>query len=461
MFKAIWILIKLLIVTGIVVFLMEQDGTVNVAWQDYVVTINLGMSLVAITLFLVLILFIHKVIINLTSVPKRIRGYRQNRSLKKGHEAMTKSLVALAAGDNKHAAYHAHRANKLLGEKYNCGVPSFLEAQAARFMGQHERAVMKFNNLLENRESAFLGIRGLMQTEIESQNYEQALNMAYSADRMHPNQPWIVKSIYDLEIRTDNWEKLIKTLLRIEKLKVLDKEKIKDDRKAILIILADKALGKDDVKTAKKYLKKAVSIDEGFIPACTRLVHLALEADQKRKARLLIERAWKVSPHPELVKFWDLLSPTNTDKKPTARIDWYEKLISINSDSVYGYLSAVQVALSDAAWSKARDLLLEAEKIETNSQIYMYWAELEKKSTQNDDAVMSWMKKAQSAKAGKSWVCGTTNHVYDTWYAIAEPYGLFNTIKWAYPNDIKSQVNSIEDKKTGSTEDLLLCVPSK
>ncbi|MGB1077500.1 MAG: heme biosynthesis protein HemY [Bdellovibrionales bacterium] len=460
MIQAIWTLIKLLLVAGVVIFLMEQEGTFRIEWQDYVISAHLGMVLVALTLFLVIILFFHKIILHLTSVPKYMRAYWQDRSLRKGHTAITKSLVALAAGDHKHAAYHAHRAQKLLPDEYDNGVATFLEAQAARYMGQHKRATTKFNTLLENRESAFLGIRGLMQTEIEAQNYKQALDMAYSADRMHPKQSWILKTIYDLELQTHQWSKVLATLKKLEKLKAIDKETALKDRKAIHVVLADQALGARDIDEAKHHLKKALTIDAGFVPACTRLVDIAIEAGQKRKAKSLIERTWKLSPHPDLIKFWDILAPENTPKKPTARLSWYESLTTLNPNAASGYMALAQIAIDDGLWGEARAFLTKAENLDNHAGVYLAWAELERLSTQNDEAVHAWMKKSQTAKRPKCWVCQTTNHIYETWYAIAEPYGLFNTIEWAYPNkkEVKAKYQSLSTKET--TEDLLLSAPS-
>ncbi len=458
MTQAIWTLLKLLIITGIVIFLMEQEGMLRVEWADYVISVQLGMALVAILLALVCLLFIHKIVIHLLGIPKIFRSYWKERSLRESHTSLTSSLVALAAGDYKHAAYHAYRAQKLLPAHYDMGVATFIEAHAARLLGQNDRASLKFNKLLEKKESAFLGIRGLMQTEIEAKNYEIALEMAYQADRRHPKQVWIVKTIYDLEIKTYQWARVLATLKKLEKLKALDSETIRHDRKAILVMLADEALGKEDVVTAKTYLKTAFSLDAGFIPASTRLIHLAIERGQKRKAKSLIEQSWKISPHPELVKFWDLLAPENTPSKPASRLEWYERLIVLNPNAVEGQLAVAQVALDDGLWGKARTHLAKAEKLDNHAGIYLAWAELERLSTQNEDAIFAWLKKAQNAKQPKQWVCCNTGQIYETWYAIAQPHGLFNTIEWTYPNQRQamSSSNLLISSPQQDAENLLL-----
>lgn len=435
MLSAFWTLLKLLVVTGLIIFLMEQDGSMTVEWNDYTIIVQLGMALAALLLLFVCVLTLYKIVLSIIHLPRFMRVYWGERSHRNSHTSLTKSLVCLAAGDYKHAAYHAHRAQKLLPDKYDPSAAIFIEAQAARLMKDDKRANTNFNHLLDRPNSAFLGIRGLMQTEIESKNYHSALNLAYSSNRMHPKQPWILKTIYDLEIQNSHWERALATLKKIEKLKVLPHEQTAKDRKAILVMLADHALGQKDTDQAKTYLKIAHKVDAGFVPAGIRLINIALEAGQKRKARLLIEKTWAKSSHPDLVKLWDMLAPENSQSKPTARFDWYQKLIPINPDDAQSYLTLAQIAIDDGLWGEARRFLEKAEARAQHSDIYLAWAELERLSTQNEDAIHAWMKKAQNAKQSKKWVCQTTNHVYDTWYAIAHPYGLFNTIEWAYPNN--------------------------
>ncbi len=460
MVNAIWTLLKFLVVAAAIIFLMEQDGSFEISWNEYVVTIQLGMALVALLLFILILLLVHKLVIKFFAVPVVWRDYWEERSLTKSHKLMTQSLVSLAAGDHKHAAYQAHRAQKLLPTRYDASAATFLEAQAARLMGQQTRANEKFKALLENKDSAFLGIRGLMQTEIEAGQYEKALQMAYSADRMHPKQPWILKTIYDLEIQTDRWDAAYLTLKNLEKHKAMSKDEVLDDRKAILIVLADTVTGHGDTEMARKYLKHAVSIDAGFIPANTRLIRMALERGQKRKARLLIEKCWKISPHPELVTFWDLLAPENNPSKPTARLSWYEKLIEMNPDAVDGYLALAQVSIDDGLWGEARSYLTKAEQLDNHAGVYACWAELERLSTHNDEAVQAWNKKSRNAKQPKKWVCQMTGISYEAWYAIAEPQGLFNTIRWSYPNKRDNdKLQSLGSKM--QNEDVLLSAPTK
>ncbi len=432
MLKAFWVLIQILLVCLFFLFLSEQKGEVHIEWRDYVLDIHMGLFLVGFFGFLFVLLLIHKFAINVGDVPKTVQRYWRERSLKKSHISLTRSLVLLSAGDYKHAAYHAYRAQALLPKGFDGSVAGFIEAHSSQKAGQDKRARQNYQHLLENKESAFLGIQGLMQSEIEAGDFESSLRMAYRALELHPKQPWIIKTVYDLEIKNGHWNKALLTLEKLKKVKGLDDEIYESDKKALYVVLADEKSSLDH-KGSISYLKKSLSINAGFIPAARRLALIYIEDGKKKLARKVVEKAWDITPHPELIKIWTMLAPENKPNKTSQRLKWFEKLVARNPDAVEGQLAIAQIALDDGLWGEARAYLTQAEKLDANADVYKLWARLEELSTRNEEAVSAWLRKASDAKSSKKWVCKLTYRQYEQWYAIAEPHGSFNTIRWSNP----------------------------
>ncbi len=432
MLKAFWALIQILLVCLFFLFLSEQKGSVHLEWRDYVLDINMGLFLVCFFGFLFIVLLIHKFAINIGDVPKTMRRYWTERSLKKSHISLTRSLVLLSAGDYKHAAYHAYRAQALLPEGFDGSAAGFIEAHSAQKAGQDKRARQNYQHLLENKESAFLGVQGLMQSEIEAGDFESSLRMAYRAKDMHPKQPWILKTVYDLEIKNGHWHKALLTLEKLKKAKGIDDEAYESDKKALFVVLSDEKTSIDP-KGSDAYLKKALSVDPGFIPAAKRLALNYIELNKNKSAQKIVLKAWDTMPHPELVKIWTMLAPENKPNKSSLRLKWFEKLVARNPDAVEGQLAIAQIALDDGLWGEARSYLTQAEKIDANADVYKMWARLEELSTRNEEAVSAWLRKASDSKPSKKWVCKLTFRQYQQWYAIAEPHGSFNTIQWCNP----------------------------
>jgi uncharacterized membrane-anchored protein len=82
---------------------------------------------------------------------------------------------------------------------------------------------------------------------------------------------------------------------------------------------------------------------------------------------------------------------------------------------------------------EARDHLHKAEKVVADTRVFKLRAEIEKRAFQDNSEALMWMKKAETAPEPRTWVCRATGRIYDTWHAIAEPHGSFNTIIWDFP----------------------------
>ncbi len=434
MIKAIWFMVKVGVLVALALWVVENPGFVEMAWLDYKLRIHVGVFLIALVAIILLSIFLYRAIRTFVDFPKSFRRYQEVKRQDKGYRALTLGLTAVAAGDTKAAVYQAHRAAKLLGD--DSGLALLLHAQAARLDGREEDAQESFVALLENDDAAFLGVRGLLQTALDAQDYPGALDLGRRALKIHPKQPWILKIVYDLEIRARDWEEARKTLYRAEKAGAVPGEKVSADRVAMLLAEAENFLDKDARTEALKKAKKAYQIDPNFVPAIAQLARLYNQTGKRRKAMAVIEKAWKTAPHPEFVKIWDALAASSRSKKPPGRRQWFEKLLEINPSAADGQLAAGEIALEEGLWGEARTHFKRAEELEPCAKLYRLFAELEERSSQNEEAAIMWLEKAAEAPPGKIWVCRETGHVYEQWHPIAQPHGAFNTIEWADPHGV-------------------------
>lgn len=432
MLKALWILIQVLFVCFTFLSLTQIDGQVDLSWKNYVMEVHLGAALAAFFGFLFFILLVHKLLIHFFDIPKVVARKWEDRSMKKSHLSLTRALTLMSAGDYKHAAYHAYRAQKLLPERYEKGASTFIEAVSAQKMGQDSRARDLYKKLLDNKEGAFLGIQGLMQDDIQSQKFDHALLKANRARTLYPKQPWILKTVYDLQIRTGQFEEALSTLKTLLKADKKNAATLTKDEVALLVALSDE-VSSDDPKQGIALLKRAVRLEQDFVPAVKRLALLYIDMGKSRAAQKVISACWKSNPHPELADIWASLAPENTARKPQQRLRWFEKLVALNPQNIESQIAAARAAIDDGLWGESRTYLMAAEKIEEREDVYQLWAELERLSTRNEEAEAAWLRKAHTALPKPEWICRLTHKRYNQWYAIAQPHGAFNTIVWQRP----------------------------
>ncbi len=430
MIRAIWTLVKIAIVIGLVIWVAERPGEISVDWMDYKFTFHVGFFLLIMLSVVVLGIVIFSVIKTVLDLPKNLTRYRDITHKDKGLRAITLGLTAVAAGDAKNAAYHAHRAQHFLDKDE--ALPQLLNAQAARLNGDELQAARIYSNLIEHDEAGFIGVRGLMQSALDHGDDDGALELGHRALELYPKQDWILRIVYMLELSARNWDSALKVLYRAEKSGAITANKANSDRVAMLLAEADQAKDNNDEALYFKKLQKAYKTDPLFVPSAVRLAQMYLDRDKRKAAVSALEKIWQATPHPDLAALWGLACPVSKDDDPMVRVRWFEKLVDLKSDSVEGLLALARTLIESGLWSEARTTLERAENIRPNVELYKLWARLEDRATHDNNAVREWLEKAADAPRERVWICSETGRVYKLWAPVSDQ-GLFNTIIWDFP----------------------------
>lgn len=436
MLRALFFLLKVAVLVVIAVWLAEQQGAVSFAWVDSAgndneINMHLGVFFVGALAVIILALTLFRVMKGIADFPKSLKRYRRENNKDKAFRALTLGLTAVAAGDVKAAKYQSYRVTKLLDEEN--GLSLLLSAQALRLQGKDEEANEQFVHLLENKDASFLGMRGLLQSALDQSDYDTALKISREALKLHPKQPWILKIVYDLEIRARDTEAALKTLYRAEKSKAVTKDQAASDRIAMLLYESDKDMEGGFREAARKKLEKAYKYNESNIPTVLRLARYYLQTGKRRKAVSLIEKAWAVNTHPDLLPLWASAGPPSKKNAASNNLRWFERLLAINTGSAEGQMAVAKAAMEAGLWGEAKNYLKMAEDIRTGKKLFRLYALLEEKTSNDPEQVQEWLGRAADAPSERCWICRETGHVYENWSAYAEPHGSFNTIVWDFP----------------------------
>ena len=432
MIKTLWFMLKVGLFVALAIWVSQQQGRVEIEWLDYTINVHVGLFLAGLLTLILISIFVFSTIKTFVDFPKSLRRYNEIKRFEKGYKALTLGLSAVAAGDGKIARYQSHRAEKLL--EGDNGLPLLLKAQAARMHGDEDTAHEAFVGLLENKDAAFLGVRGLLQSSLDAGEFQAAADTAYKALELQPKQPWLIKTIYDLEIQLQHWDAARLLQPRAQKYNALSKEEVRADQVAMLHIEAEEAPSPGEAQ--KKY-KAAYSLDKGFVPSVVALAKSHYSSGQRRKAVKMVEKAWQKTPHPDLARIWESLISQDLAKKPLGRMQWAERLVKLSLNSYESQIFAARVAAAEKLWGEARRYFQRAEELlragDGDARLYYLWSDLEERAGGGKRVIAQLLEKAQNADAAKAWVCGKTGQVYEAWQPVAAPYGAFNTIQWAQP----------------------------
>lgn len=434
MLKALWWMIECAAIVAAALWLYSNPGTVSLHWNEYDVETTTAAAFVILVIAVLVITTFTRVIGFLVSLPSYLKNLNLRKRRDRGFRALTMGLSAVAAGDAKLASYHAYKMRRFIPDEK--GLPGLLEGQAARLRGDEAEARGHFEKLLKEKDTAFLGIRGLLYTAIETADIDRALDLARQALAMHPDQPWIIRTVFGLEIEKHEWAAALTTLKRAERARAFSEADLRSNRIAILIQQADELSRTGYQQEAIKKLRDANRLDPAFTPAAQRLARAYLAAQKRRAAAAVIERAWKSNPHVDLVPVWESLAPPHKPSDMAAKLRWFERLVAANPGHAESQIAAAQAAINDGLWGEAWQYLAAAEKIRPSARLYRLWAEMEEKTGHSESARRYWEKVA-NAPGDKVWVCKDTGAIYESWSPLAAPHGAFNTIVWDSPRPLR------------------------
>lgn len=169
----LWSLIKIVVFVAAIAalawgagFLLESSGGLQVTVMGTEFNFGPLQSVIAIILLVIAVWVLLKVIALLVAIWHFLNGdetalsryFDRNRE-RKGYEALSEGLMALASGEGRLALAKAAKADKYL-EKPE--LTNLLIAQAAEMAGDRRLAEESYRKMVENTSTRFVGIRGIM-----------------------------------------------------------------------------------------------------------------------------------------------------------------------------------------------------------------------------------------------------------------------------------------------------------
>ena len=270
MLRALWFLLKISALMAGIIWLIERPGQISITWQGYLIETTVGFAAAVLLGFLFVFTVVYRLWRAVVSMPDVYRRYKAIRQREKGYRDVTAGLVAIAAGDARMAEKYARRAEYLIPE---APLAKLLTAQQHLLGGNVVKARRTFAELLDDNDAAFFGIRGLLQNTLQTKDYAEALQYARQAEKHQPRREWVIRTLFDLEARNQEWARALKTLKKAERLGIFDSVAVQRHRQAILLAEADHAAKAGDQKMAAVWASRAFDVNPAFFPAAVRLAN--------------------------------------------------------------------------------------------------------------------------------------------------------------------------------------------
>lgn len=410
-----------------VVWFADRPGEVSVVWQGWRIDTSFGILVLAALALSVVAIVLARLWRAVVGGPRRLLLWRRDRRRRQGYAALTNGLVAVAAGDPQEARRHARRADVLLDEP---PLTMLLAAQTAQLLGDEAEARRHFRRMMENPQTAFLGLRGLIAQALKSGDRVEALTLARRARELRPRTAWVQTTLLDLETRLGDWPAAQETLRQATKYAALPPAQAARHAAAIALERARRALDENRPEEALAQAERAWKADPDHEAVAPLLAERYLAGGRARAAARILEQAWARAPRPDLVA---LHARARDCRDDLARVKAAERLAALAPAHPESHLAQARACRAARLWGEARRHLtaaIAAAGGTPSAGIARLMAEIEEAEKGDQAAARHWLARAADAPADAGWICGACGTGHGRWQAICGQCGAFDRIGW-------------------------------
>jgi HemY protein len=437
----LWSLFKIVLFVVIVAaltlgagYLMESSGGIQITAGGTEFTLGPLQSVIAALVAIFVVWLFLKLFTLLIATLKFINGdetaisryFDRNRE-RKGFQALSEGLMALASGEGRLAMAKASKAEKYL---HRPELTDLITAQAAEMTGDRKKAEEVYKRLVQNDATRFVGVRGLMKQKLDAGDTDTALKLAERAFAIKPKHEEVQDTLLRLQAKTADWAGARKTLNAKLKHGALPRD-VHKRRDAVLALSEAKGI-LDEGKTieAREAAIAANKSSPDLIPAAAMAARSHIAQGNAKYAVRILKKAWQVQPHPDLAAAFAEIEPNET---PRARLQRFKQLTSMRPDHRETKLLLAELNLAAEDFPEARRSLGDLAETQPDTRVLAIAAAIERGEGASDAVVRGWLARALTAPRGPQWVCDNCKTIHSEWTPVCNTCESFDTLSWTTP----------------------------
>ena len=452
MFRWLLYIVAAAALVAAAVWLADNAGTVTLHWRGLRIDTSVAALIAAGAAVLVAAGVLHRLWLAVARAPGDWRESWRRRRRERGYEALTRGMVAIAAGDADEARRQSRRAEGLLDEP---PLTLLLAAQAAQLSGDEQAAGRFFATMSERPETEFLGVRGLLGQAIKRGDRAGALELARRAWRLRPDSGWAAEVMFDLEAKEGRWRDARASLAEAARRGALDRGIARRREAALLVEIAREAMadGRHDeardlageahklrpdlVAAAAEYarallagekFRPAADAAQTIIPAPARRRAFSLMAPARR-AGAAIEKTYALAPHAGLA---DLYAHARRSPDALAAAREIRQLTEGQPTHPESLFALARAYAAAKLWGEARRAIDQFGH-RPPARACRLMAEIEESEHGDMNASRRWLMRANVAEPDPAWMCDSCGAAADDWRAACAKCGAFDTLEWRAP----------------------------
>lgn len=427
MIRASIVFVVLIAAALVAVWLVDHSGYVAITWGTHELRLATETAVLGLLVLLAVGVVVYRIWHFISRSPMALSHLRQESRRKRGYKALSRGMVAVAAGDAREASKLAKQTSDLLDDRR---LTLLLSAQAAQLNGDEAAARRFFEAMRDEPDTEFLGLRGLLVQARRAGRDDEALALARRAFELRPNTPWVLQELFALESQNGEYGAALKVLDHAGKQQSLEIEELRRRRGALRMAAAQAAHIRGETGLAIAEARKSLDQIPGFTPAAALAARLHIADGDIRKARKLLEQTWGVTPHRELMEIYATLPGKGGDVE---RLSQLKRFAGSKADDPETRIALAQAALAAGDLVEAREQLAPMTIDPVPVDVCRLMAELEEQSG-DAKATAEWLRRAADAPGPSGWYCRDCGHHSIAWLLHCPSCGAFNSQDWRRPN---------------------------
>ncbi len=437
----LWSLIKILVFVAAVTALTygaaqlgQMSGGAQITFSGIELSLSpleVAFGLVALVV-LIWVLFrmlglIGAIISFLTGDETAISRYFTRNRERRGFEALSEGMMALASGEGHLAMAKAAKAERYLERPE---LTNLLTAQAAEMAGDRRKAEETYKRLLEDDRTRFVGIRGIMKQKLGDGDTDVALKLAEKALQIKPKHEETQDILLRLQSEKGDWAGARATLDAKLKAGYLPRD-VHKRRDAVLALSEAKDVLDDGSSIEKREAAiEANRLSPDLIPAACMAARSYIANGNGRYATRILTKAWTAQPHPDLAAVFAEIEPKET---PQARLKRFRTLTKIHSENPETRMLLAELNIAAEDFPEAQRALGDLVTTEPTARNLTIMAAIERGQGADDAVVRGWLAKALTASRGPQWICDKCHHIHANWVPVCANCASFDTLSWQTP----------------------------
>jgi HemY protein len=354
------------------------------------------------------------------------RYFDRNRE-RRGFEALSDGLMALASGDGRDAMAKARKADRLLNRP---DLTNLIMAQAAVANGDRQTAKTTYKKLLKDPKTRFVGTYGLLQQHLQDGDTEVALKLAEHAFALKPRHGETQDVLLKLQAGQEDWRGVRTTLTAKLKHGSLPKD-VHKRRDAVFALSQSRDLrAEGKLEEAQAYAVEANRLAPGLVPAALLSAEGHREQNNVKQASRILRAAWQLAPHPDLAAGFAALAPDEASAARLKRFGQFTKGTESHPETKM-LMAELYVAMAD--FDAARQALGDLAKTDPTMRALTILAAIERGDGADDQSVRRLLTQAISAQRDPQWICDNCGHVHHDWEPVCLNCEAIDSIAWKRP----------------------------